>query len=180
MCFPLPIIAINMGWVADRGRPPALDRPGPAAHQPTASRRLVSAGEIWTTLGLFGLIYLILFIAWLRIFLGIIRKGPDDVVEMLDGRDGPPRSPLPPARGGDVMTLENIWFFLVAFLLTGYVVLDGFDLGAGVLYPFIARTRGREGAWCAPRSGPVWDGNEVWLRDRRRRHLRRLPRRSTR
>ena len=38
------------------------------------------------------------------------------------------------------MSLQNIWFFLVAFLLTGYVVLDGFDLGAGVLYPFIART----------------------------------------
>ena len=31
------------------------------------------------------------------------------------------------------MSLQNIWFFLVAFLLTGYVVLDGFDLGAGVL-----------------------------------------------
>ena len=45
---------------------------------------VVSAGEIWTTLGLFGLIYLILFIGWLRIFLGIIRKGPDDVVEMLE------------------------------------------------------------------------------------------------
>jgi cytochrome d ubiquinol oxidase subunit II len=60
------------------------------------------------------------------------------------------------------MTLENIWFFLVAVLLTGYVVLDGFDLGAGVLYPFIARTESEKSAVRAS-IGPVWDGNEVWL-----------------
>jgi len=35
------------------------------------------------------------------------------------------------------MTLANIWFFLVAVLLTVYVILDGFDLGAGVLYAFL-------------------------------------------
>jgi cytochrome d ubiquinol oxidase subunit II len=60
------------------------------------------------------------------------------------------------------MTLENIWFFLVAVLLTVYVVLDGFDLGAGVLYPFIARTEGEKSTVRAS-IGPVWDGNEVWL-----------------
>ena len=49
------------------------------------------------------------------------------------------------------MTLADIWFVLVAFLLTGYVVLDGFDLGAGVLYPFIARTED-ERSRCAPPS----------------------------
>jgi cytochrome d ubiquinol oxidase subunit II len=60
------------------------------------------------------------------------------------------------------MSLENIWFFLVAVLLTGYVVLDGFDLGAGVLYPFIARTEDEKRVVRAS-IGPVWDGNEVWL-----------------
>ena len=60
------------------------------------------------------------------------------------------------------MTLENIWFFLVAVLLTGYVVLDGFDLGAGVLYPFIARDEDQRRSVRAS-IGPVWDGNEVWL-----------------
>jgi len=60
------------------------------------------------------------------------------------------------------MSLQNIWFFLVAFLLTGYVVLDGFDLGAGVLYPFIARTEDEKRVVRAS-IGPVWDGNEVWL-----------------
>jgi len=60
------------------------------------------------------------------------------------------------------MTLANIWFFLVAFLLTGYVILDGFDLGAGVLYPFLGRTEEEKGVIRAA-IGPVWDGNEVWL-----------------
>jgi cytochrome bd ubiquinol oxidase subunit II len=60
------------------------------------------------------------------------------------------------------MTLQNIWFLLVALLLTGYVVLDGFDLGAGVLYPFIARTEDERRVVRAS-IGPVWDGNEVWL-----------------
>ncbi len=60
------------------------------------------------------------------------------------------------------MSLESIWFVLVAFLLTGYVVLDGFDLGAGVLYPFVARTEDEKRVVRAS-IGPVWDGNEVWL-----------------
>jgi cytochrome d ubiquinol oxidase subunit II len=60
------------------------------------------------------------------------------------------------------MTLANIWFFLVAVLLTVYVILDGFDLGAGVLYPFIARGEDEKSVVRAS-IGPVWDGNEVWL-----------------
>jgi cytochrome bd ubiquinol oxidase subunit II len=60
------------------------------------------------------------------------------------------------------MTLANIWFFLVAFLLTGYVILDGFDLGVGVLYPFVARTEDEKRVARAS-IGPIWDGNEVWL-----------------
>ena len=60
------------------------------------------------------------------------------------------------------MSLVNIWFFLVAFLLTGYVVLDGFDLGAGVLYPFIAKSEDEKRVVRAS-IGPIWDGNEVWL-----------------
>ena len=60
------------------------------------------------------------------------------------------------------MTLANIWFFLVAFLLTGYVILDGFDLGAGVLYPFLGRSEAERSVIRAS-IGPLWDGNEVWL-----------------
>ncbi len=60
------------------------------------------------------------------------------------------------------MTLANIWFVLVAFLLTVYLILDGFDLGEGVLYPFIARSE-EERSMMRRSIGPVWDGNEVWL-----------------
>jgi cytochrome d ubiquinol oxidase subunit II len=60
------------------------------------------------------------------------------------------------------MTLADIWFFIVAVLLTVYVILDGFDLGAGVLYPFIARSEDEKSVVRAS-IGPVWDGNEVWL-----------------
>jgi cytochrome d ubiquinol oxidase subunit II len=54
------------------------------------------------------------------------------------------------------------WFLLVAFMITAYVVLDGFDLGAGVLHLFIARTE-EERRTLIRAVGPVWDGNEVWL-----------------
>jgi cytochrome d ubiquinol oxidase subunit I len=83
VCFPLPLIAINMGWAATEvGRQPWIVQG--LLRTSDGVSPVVSAGEIWATLGLFGLIYLVLFIAWLRIFLGIIRKGPDDVVEMLE------------------------------------------------------------------------------------------------
>ena len=60
------------------------------------------------------------------------------------------------------MTLANIWFVLVAVLLTVYVILDGFDLGAGVLYPFLGRTE-EDRSVIRASIGPIWDGNEVWL-----------------
>ena len=55
-----------------------------------------------------------------------------------------------------------IWFWLVAVMITAYVVLDGFDLGAGVLHLLIARTDA-ERRTVIRSIGPVWDGNEVWL-----------------
>jgi len=55
-----------------------------------------------------------------------------------------------------------IWFWLVAVMIVGYVVLDGFDLGVGVLHLFLARTEEERQATLAS-IGPVWDGNEVWL-----------------
>ncbi len=58
--------------------------------------------------------------------------------------------------------MEFIWFWLVAIMITGYVVLDGFDLGAGALHLFITRTD-EERRTVIRTIGPVWDGNEVWL-----------------
>jgi len=58
--------------------------------------------------------------------------------------------------------LEPLWFALVAGMLTVYVVLDGFDLGAGAIHLWVARTESERRQVIAS-IGPVWDGNEVWL-----------------
>ena len=55
-----------------------------------------------------------------------------------------------------------IWFWLVALMLVAYVLLDGFDLGVGVLYLFLGRTE-TDRQLMLRSIGPVWDGNEVWL-----------------
>lgn len=55
-----------------------------------------------------------------------------------------------------------IWFWMVALMIVAYVVLDGFDLGLGILHPLLARTE-QERQIIVRSIGPVWDGNEVWL-----------------
>jgi cytochrome d ubiquinol oxidase subunit II len=57
--------------------------------------------------------------------------------------------------------LNSIWFLLVGVLLTGYAILDGFDLGVGALHLFVKTDEERRIFLNA--IGPVWDGNEVWL-----------------
>ena len=58
--------------------------------------------------------------------------------------------------------MATVWFCLVAFMLIAYVLLDGFDLGAGIVHFFVARTND-ERRMVLRAIGPVWDGNEVWL-----------------
>ena len=58
--------------------------------------------------------------------------------------------------------MGTLWFCLVALMLTTYVVLDGFDIGAGIVHLFVARDEA-ERQTVARTIGPVWDGNEVWL-----------------
>ena len=58
--------------------------------------------------------------------------------------------------------LGILWFILIAILIAGYFILDGFDLGAGVLSPFVAKDE-TDKAIVRRAIGPVWDGNEVWL-----------------
>lgn len=58
--------------------------------------------------------------------------------------------------------MEIFWFVAVAYMLTMYVVLDGFDLGAGILYLVVGKDAA-ERDLVHRAIGPVWDGNEVWL-----------------
>jgi len=58
-------------------------------------------------------------------------------------------------------TLNIVWYVLVGVLLTGYAILDGFDLGTGALHLFTKKDEHRRILLNA--IGPFWDGNEVWL-----------------
>jgi cytochrome bd ubiquinol oxidase subunit II len=58
--------------------------------------------------------------------------------------------------------METLWFCLVAVMIAMYVVFDGFDLGAGIVQAWVARTS-EERRTVIRTIGPVWDGNEVWL-----------------
>jgi cytochrome d ubiquinol oxidase subunit II len=57
--------------------------------------------------------------------------------------------------------LTTIWAFIIAFAVFAYVVLDGFDLGIGILFPALKVGEGRNRAMNS--IAPVWDGNETWL-----------------
>ena len=58
--------------------------------------------------------------------------------------------------------MSIIWFALIAVLIIGYIVMDGFDLGTGILYPFLGKSEVDKRVMLRS-IGPVWDGNEVWL-----------------
>ncbi len=60
-----------------------------------------------------------------------------------------------------MIDLNTVWFALIGVLITGYAILDGFDLGVGVLHLFARDDTERRINMNAV--GPVWDGNEVWL-----------------
>lgn len=59
------------------------------------------------------------------------------------------------------LDLPFIWAGLIAFAVLAYVILDGFDLGVGILYPFLGSAKERDQAMNSV--APVWDGNETWL-----------------
>jgi cytochrome bd ubiquinol oxidase subunit II len=62
----------------------------------------------------------------------------------------------------DFGTLKFIWWLLLGVLLSGFAIMDGFDLGVGMLLPFVARTDTQRRV-IINTVGPVWEGNQVWL-----------------
>jgi len=60
------------------------------------------------------------------------------------------------------MTLETVWFCIIAAFWLGYLFLEGFDFGVGMLLPILGRDN-TERRVMINTIGPVWDGNEVWL-----------------
>lgn len=62
----------------------------------------------------------------------------------------------------EASTLQVVWYLLIAVLWIGYLILEGFDYGVGMLIPFLGRTE-KERRVIVNTVGPLWDGNEVWL-----------------
>src|SRR5688572_21204052 len=76
----------------------------------------------------------------------------------------PRRSPAPNYRSppmAESVVLTNVWAAILAFAVFMYVVMDGFDLGIGILFPCFGVGRERDTAMNS--IAPVWDGNETWL-----------------
>ena len=119
--------------------------------------------------------FLVLYALLLVLFLYLLnRKIQDGPEELEDGRDGAdvepaghvPRrlQPEPPRRRPRrrAVTLNDVWFFLFILIIAGYLILDGFDMGVGILLLPLARTDTERRTFLNS-IGPVWDGNEVWL-----------------
>ena len=60
------------------------------------------------------------------------------------------------------MDLSILWFVLIGVLFVGYFILEGFDMGVGILLPFLGKSDVRRRVMINT-IGPHWDGNEVWL-----------------
>ena len=60
------------------------------------------------------------------------------------------------------ITLNTIWFILIAVLFIGFFFLEGFDYGVGILLPFLGKSDD-ERRVIINTIGPFWDGNEVWV-----------------
>ena len=62
----------------------------------------------------------------------------------------------------DTTTLQFVWFLLISILWVGYLILEGFDFGVGILFKLIGSDKAEKRA-ILHSIGPFWDGNEVWL-----------------
>ncbi len=153
LSFPLPYIANTAGWMtAEIGRQPWLVY-GLIRTSQGYSTHVGAGSSLFTLLGFLGM-YAVLSVLWIVLVYNFIQDGPQAV-----SQDAPGNSNDKLHRR---VSMGTLWFWIVAVMLVAYVVLDGFDIGVGIVYLFVARTE--EERQQAMRSiGPFWDGNEVWL-----------------
>ena len=173
---PAGIVAILCGWMTTEiGRQPwvvyGVMRTSDAVAQHSELAMSVS-------LVLFVVVYFAVFGTGISYLLKLVAIGPN-------AEPAPPRRPTPIARaivrrarcrrrpisirhpGCGRMTamlsldLPLIWVLIIGFGLMMYVVMDGFDLGIGILFPFVPHTADRD--LMVNTVAPVWDGNETWL-----------------
>ncbi len=170
LAIPLPIIAVELGWMtAEVGRQPWIVQGLMMTTKGVSPG--VSATDVGISLIAILVVYALLFFLWIYALVKEIGRGPElapsapvvaaPVVAPL--RSWPPRRrPDEQREAADMPSLQTVWFVLIGLLLVGYAVLDGFDLGAGIVHLFVARND-EERRSVLNAIGPVWDGNEVWL-----------------
>ena len=143
LAFPFPYIAVIAGWITtELGRQPWLVYGLFRTAQGSSPTVHAGHGALHAASGFCGL-YLVLGVLFLFLIAREIGHGP---------------SPEPD-RG---RPMPELWYAIAVLMLTAYVVLDGFDLGAGALHLFVARSDSERRQVLAA-IGPYWDGNEVWL-----------------
>ena len=149
LMLPFPYIATTAGWItAEVGRQPWLIYG--LMRTPAGVSPHVSAGNaLFTLIGFMGM-YTVLAILFLFLVYREIEEGPEPAARALR------------------IAMETIWFCLVAVMIAVYVVLDGFDLGAGIVHLLVARTDARAARGAALHRPGV--GRQRSLAAGRRRH----------
>ena len=164
---PAGFIAVLAGWVTtETGRQPftvygllrTVDSASPLAAPAVASSLIA-----------FIIVYFVVFGAGVIYILRLMAAPPHHGEQGPRG-DTPARAagitPAAGAAAGDrVMTaaidIATVWAFIIAFAVFVYVVMDGFDLGLGMLFPLFPKKADRDVMMNTV--APVWDGNETWL-----------------
>jgi cytochrome bd ubiquinol oxidase subunit II len=160
MSAPIGFVAVIAGWcVTEVGRQPWTVY-GLLRTAASVSPSLTSSDVALSLLG-YVAVYLLIYPTGLILMLRLIRKG---VTQVTTGSSGPSRSGHPCDRRGtmnEILDLVPIWTLILALAVFLYVLLDGFDLGVGMLYGLAPDVPSRNTIMNS--IAPIWDGNETWL-----------------
>ena len=166
---PAGFIAVLAGWItAEVGRQPYTVY---GALRTSDSISPVDAAAVGASLIAFLFIYTAVFGAGTFYILRLMLKRPelhepelpsDEPLRAAGIMPGPARE-SPRSTSEPVMSIDLafIWAGIIAFAVLAYVMLDGFDLGIGILFPFFPDRADRDRMMNS--IAPVWDGNETWL-----------------
>ncbi len=148
----LPFVA-TAGWMlTEIGRQPWIVQG--LLKTADANSPAVSSAMIVFSLAVFVCLYVVLLVLDIWLMRRYAKVDPPELDRDETGK--------PSLRSDTEIDLQELWFCLVAFFFGGYFVLEGFDLGVGLLLPFLPRNE-EERSTMFRAIGPVWDGNEVWL-----------------
>ena len=171
---PMGFVAVIAGWVTTEvGRQPWTIY---GVLRTADSVSPLGAPAVAASLAAFAAVYCAAFGVGIWYILKLMSAPPHaHESDVAAGPDAPLRSyGITPAAAGDDATgdaepapmnvdfdLATVWAFVIAFAVLMYVVMDGFDLGIGIVFPVFAPGEERDAAMNA--IAPVWDGNETWL-----------------